>query len=91
MRCSTQTLDIVGSIAAGIQAEIGNVVVGSVFATAQSVAMGGAIPNVVTAAGACAGAAAGAAWPSRSRMDAARQRWRACGTAYADQRENDNK
>ena len=74
-----------------MQAGIGNVVVGSAFATAQSVAMGGAIPNVVMAASACAGAAAGAAWPSRSRMDAARQRWRARGTAYADQRENDNK
>ena len=52
--------------------------------------MGGAIPNIVTAAGACAGAAAGAAWPSRSRMDAARQRWRARGTAHADQGGNGN-
>ena len=73
-----------------MQAGIGNVAVGSAFATAQSVAMGGAIPNVITAAGACAGAAAGAAWPGRSRMDAARQRWRARGTAHADQGGNGN-
>ncbi|KAF8483888.1 hypothetical protein DFH94DRAFT_725090 [Russula ochroleuca] len=53
---------VAGSIAAGIQAGIGNVVVGSLFATAQSVAMGGAVPAVISAAGGMgAGAAAAAA------------------------------
>jgi hypothetical protein len=42
--------DILGSIAAGLQAGIGSVVAGSLFATTQSIAMGGAIPAVVTAA-----------------------------------------
>ena len=54
----------VGTMAAGIQAGIGNVVAGSLFATAQSVAMGGALPVAVTAIGAgvagIGGAAAGA-------------------------------
>ena len=50
-----------GSIAAGLQAGIGNVAAGSLFAMAQSVAMGGAIPAVFTAFGAGVGAAAGAA------------------------------
>ena len=45
-------------MAAGMLAGIGNVVVGSLFATAQSVAMGGAVPAVVSAAG---GMGAGAA------------------------------
>ena len=40
-----------GTAAAGIQAGIGNVVAGSLFATAQSIAMGGAVPVAVTAAG----------------------------------------
>ncbi len=44
--------DILGSIAAGAQAGVGNVVAGSLFAAAQSVAMGGAVPAAVTAAGA---------------------------------------
>lgn len=35
-----------------MQAGIGNVVAGSLFATAQSIAAGGAIPIAVTAAGA---------------------------------------
>ncbi|KAH9174459.1 hypothetical protein EDB89DRAFT_1953217 [Lactarius sanguifluus] len=39
----------IGSIAAGIQAGIGNVAAGSLFATAQSVAMGGALSGVITA------------------------------------------
>ena len=50
-----------GSIAAGLQAGIGNVAAGSLFAMAQGVAMGGAIPAVFTAFGAGVGAAAAAA------------------------------
>ncbi|KAH9980657.1 hypothetical protein BJV74DRAFT_855712 [Russula compacta] len=42
---------VAGSIAAGMQAGIGNVAAGSLFATAQSVAMGGAVPGAVTAVG----------------------------------------
>jgi len=41
--------DSLGSMAAGIQAGIGSVAAGSVFAVAPSVAMGGAISAVVTA------------------------------------------
>jgi hypothetical protein len=41
-------------MAAGWQASIGSVAGGSVFSTIQSVAMGGAIPAVVNAAGAVA-------------------------------------
>jgi len=37
-----------GTAAAGIQAGIGNVVAGSLFATVQSIAMGGAVPVVIT-------------------------------------------
>jgi hypothetical protein len=48
-------------MAAGLQASIGNVVAGSLFATAQSVAMGGAIPAVVSAAGGVGGGAAAVA------------------------------
>ena len=51
----------VGTMAAGIQAGIGNVVAGSLFATAQSVAMGGALPVAVTALGAGVAAVGGAA------------------------------
>ena len=47
-----------GSIAAGIQSMIGNVAVGSIFAAAQSVAMGGATTAAITA-----GAAIGATVP----------------------------
>ncbi|KAH9067535.1 hypothetical protein EDB87DRAFT_3643 [Lactarius vividus] len=43
---------VAGTMAAGIQAGIGNVAAGSLFATAQSVAMGGAIPSIITAIGA---------------------------------------
>ena len=53
--------ELLGTVAAGIQAGIGNVAAGSAFAVAQSIAMGGAIPAVVTAVGAGVGAAAGAA------------------------------
>ncbi len=48
-------------MAAGIQAGIGNVVAGSLFATAQSVAMGGAIPAIITAIGGGVGAVGGVA------------------------------
>jgi hypothetical protein len=41
-----------GTAAAGMQAGIGNVVAGSMFATAQSIAAGGAVPAAVTVAGA---------------------------------------
>ena len=44
-----------------MQAAIGNVAAGSVFAVAQSIAMGGAIPVAVTAVGAGVGVAAAAA------------------------------
>jgi hypothetical protein len=44
-----------------IQSWIGNVAAGSLFATAQSVAMGGAIPTVVTAVGAGVGSVVGQA------------------------------
>ncbi|KAH8994543.1 hypothetical protein EDB92DRAFT_288237 [Lactarius akahatsu] len=46
---------VVGSIAAGIQAGIGNVAAGSLFATAQSVTMRGALSGVVTAVGTAIG------------------------------------
>jgi len=51
---------VAGTFAAIIQSGIGNVVAGSAFATAQSVAMGGAIPTVVTAIGAGVGSLIGA-------------------------------
>jgi len=44
-----------------VQAGIGNVVAGSMFATAQSIAMGGAVPAVVSAVGGMGAGAAGAA------------------------------
>lgn len=43
------SFDPQGSIAAGIQSMIGNVAAGSVFAAAQSVAMGGATTAAITA------------------------------------------
>lgn len=51
-------VDPSGTIAAGIQAGIGNVIAGSLFAGAQSVAMGGALPVVgsVIAGGIAGGA-----------------------------------
>jgi hypothetical protein len=45
-----------GSIAAGMQAGIGNVVAGSLFSAAQSIAMGGALAGFVTAAASAIGA-----------------------------------
>jgi hypothetical protein len=44
-----------------MQAGIGNVVAGSLFAGAQSVAMGGALPAAITAVGAGATGIVGAA------------------------------
>ncbi|KAH9980653.1 hypothetical protein BJV74DRAFT_887670 [Russula compacta] len=43
---------VAGTTAAGMQASIGNVVTGSLFATAQSIAMGGPVPAVIIVAGA---------------------------------------
>ncbi|KAF9510470.1 hypothetical protein BS47DRAFT_1487400 [Hydnum rufescens UP504] len=56
------TLDFnnpVGSVAAGIQAGIGNVAAGSLFAGAQSVAAGGALPLIGTVISAGIGAVTG--------------------------------
>ena len=50
-----------GSAAAGIQAGIGNVAAGSLFAIVQSAAATGSIGAVATVAGAAGGAAAGVA------------------------------
>lgn len=44
-----------GSIAAGIQSGIGNVVSGSAFAVAQSIGAGGALPALGFVAGAASG------------------------------------
>lgn len=52
---------VAGSIAAGLQAGIGNVAVGSAFAAAQSVAMGGTLSGVVTAVGTTIGGVGAAA------------------------------
>lgn len=46
---STDWNTLSGTAAAAIQAGIGNVLAGSLFATAQSIAMGGAIPAIFTA------------------------------------------
>jgi hypothetical protein len=54
-------LEPIGSIAAGLQAGIGNVVAGSLFAAAQSAAMGGGVSAVVSAVGGLGAGAAGAA------------------------------
>ena len=52
----------VGSIAAGVQAGIGaNVAAGSLFAVAQSIAMGGGVPALISAVGGLGAGAAGAA------------------------------
>ncbi|KAH9920086.1 uncharacterized protein B0H18DRAFT_617130 [Fomitopsis serialis] len=50
---------VAGTLAAAIQASIGNVAAGSLFAICQSVGMGGALPALGYAAGAVAGAVAG--------------------------------
>ncbi|PCH38591.1 hypothetical protein WOLCODRAFT_64885 [Wolfiporia cocos MD-104 SS10] len=54
---------VAGSIAAGIQACIGNVAAGSLFAVCQSVAMGGAIPWLWTATATAFGTVVGGAIP----------------------------
>ena len=46
----TSTGVVGGSIAAGLQAQVGNVVAGSAFAACQSMAMGGSIAPVATIA-----------------------------------------
>ncbi|KAH9036235.1 hypothetical protein EDB85DRAFT_1889048 [Lactarius pseudohatsudake] len=51
---------VAGSIAAGIQAAIGNVAAGSLFATLQSIAMGGALHGVLAAIGGFIGGIMGA-------------------------------
>ncbi|EPS97650.1 hypothetical protein FOMPIDRAFT_1024944 [Fomitopsis schrenkii] len=49
---------VAGGIAAGIQAGMGNIAAGSLFAGAQAIAMGGSLPAIGYAgAGAVAGAA----------------------------------
>jgi hypothetical protein len=48
-------------MAATAQAGIGNVAAGSLFATGQSAAMGGAVSSVVTSVGAVGGGIAAAA------------------------------
>ncbi len=58
---TSKPLELIGSIAAGMQAGIGNVAAGSLFAAAQSMAMGGGIPAVVSAVGGVGAGAAGAA------------------------------
>jgi hypothetical protein len=50
--CSYEYLELLGSLAAVIQSGIGNVAAGSLFAGAQSIAMGGAFPAAITAIGA---------------------------------------
>ena len=50
-----------GSMAAGIQSGIGNVVAGSLFAGVQSVAMGGAMAGTVATAASTLGGAVGIA------------------------------
>jgi hypothetical protein len=52
----------IGSIAAGVQTSIGaNVAAGSLFAVAQSIAMGGGVPAAITAVSSLGAGAAGAA------------------------------
>jgi hypothetical protein len=48
-------------MAAGIQASIGNVAAGSLFAAAQSIGMGGGVPAAVSAVAGLGAAAAGVA------------------------------
>lgn len=58
---ASHPLGLLGTVAAVMQAGIGNVAAGSVFAAAQSIAMGGAIPAAITAVGAGLGAGVGTA------------------------------
>ncbi|EPS97649.1 hypothetical protein FOMPIDRAFT_1024943 [Fomitopsis schrenkii] len=50
---------VAGSMAAAMQSSIGNVAAGSLFATAQSISMGGAIPTIVSGIGGLTGAGLG--------------------------------
>ena len=52
---------ILGGIAAGLQAGIGNVAAGGLFATAQGIAMGAGIPALVQVVGGAASGIVGAA------------------------------
>lgn len=54
-------MEPIGSMAAGVQAGIGNVAAGSLFALGQSIAMGGGVPAIITAVGGVSVGAAGAA------------------------------
>lgn len=58
IEATSKPLQLIGSIAAGLQASIGNAAAGSLFALAQSIAMGGGVPAVITYVG---GVGAGAA------------------------------
>jgi hypothetical protein len=58
---ASNTVERQGTLAALIQALIGNVAAGSAFAIAQSIAMGGAVPAVVSAICAALGVGVGAA------------------------------
>ena len=61
--------ELLGSIAAGVHACIGNVAAGSAFAVAQSIAIGGAIPAVVMIIGARVGAGVGTAAAGAGQED----------------------
>jgi hypothetical protein len=61
IEATPKPLELIGSIAAGLQASIGNVVAGSLFAALQSIAMGGGVPAAITAVGGLGAGAAGAA------------------------------
>lgn len=56
---TSKPLQLIGSIAAGLQASIGNVAAGSLFALAQSIA--GGVPAVITYVGGVGADVAGAA------------------------------
>jgi hypothetical protein len=57
IEATSKHLEPIGSIAATLQAGIGNVAAGSIFAGAQSMAMGGGVPAAVSAVGGLATAA----------------------------------
>ena len=57
---ASNPLKLPGSLAAMIQALIGNITAGSLFAVLQSIGMGGAIPAIASAVAAIFGAGVGA-------------------------------
>ena len=57
--CTYGVRRVTGGIAAGIQAGMGNVAAGSLFAGAQAVAMGGSLPAIGYAGAAAVAGAAG--------------------------------